>query len=89
MSFPVTLDGTGRIVLPSEVRRRLSLRPGSKLNLEVVAEGIHLTPQAEPDAAFGTSASKRRVLKSTGKRFDAAAATRAEREALARSRRTA
>lgn len=89
MSFPVRLDGTGRIVLPSEVRRRLNLRPGSKLNVEVVAERIQLTPQAEPDAAFGTSASKRRVLKSTGARFDAAAATRAEREAQAKSRKSA
>lgn len=87
---PITLDGAGRIVLPSALRRRLNLKPGSKLKAEIVAEHIQLTPEPEPEgAAFGTSASRRRVLKKTGKPLDAASATRAERESRASVRKRA
>ncbi|MDH3459763.1 MAG: AbrB/MazE/SpoVT family DNA-binding domain-containing protein [Burkholderiaceae bacterium] len=88
MSQPISIDRAGRIVLPSEVRRRLSLGPGSRLTLEVIAERIELTPEAEPAADLVQSPSQRMVLRPTGKRFDAAAATREEREQLSqRSRR--
>lgn len=84
---PLTIDSAGRIVLPSEVRRRLNLRVGSRLRLDVVAERIELTPEPEADAALGVSATKRAVLRATGRAFDASAATRAERDAQARRRR--
>ncbi len=84
---PLVIDSTGRIVLPSEVRRRLNLRAGSRLRLDVVAERIELTPEPEAEPDLRVSATKRAVLRPTGRVFDAAVATRAERDAQARRRR--
>ena len=38
MKSELIIDSAGRVVLPSEARRRLNLRPGSRLRLAVVAE---------------------------------------------------
>ena len=84
MSQTVTIDQAGRIVLPKEVRNRLNLGPGTRLMLDVVAQRIELTPQPQADAELVVTPGKRTVLRPTGKAFDAAAATRAEREAQAR-----
>lgn len=88
-SPPVSVDSAGRILLPTAVRRRLNLRPGAKLMLDVVAGRIELTPADSPDAGFTTAASGRQVLARTGEPLDAAAAVRAERQArsLPRKRR--
>lgn len=83
---PLVVDSTGRIVLPSDVRRRLNLRAGSRLRLDIVAERIELTPEPEAESELRVSATKRAVLRPTGRAFDAAAATRAERNAQARRR---
>ena len=82
-----TLDSAGRVVLPSETRRRLNLRPGSRLLLTVVAERIELTPEPQADAELHVAPSRRSVLPPTGQTLDAAAATRREREAQARPRK--
>ena len=90
MSQSATIDSAGRIVVPVSVRRRLNLAPGSRLRLEVVAERIELTPEAEPEPLVRQGT--RLVLKPSGKpsttrstkRSDAAAQVRAEREAQAR-----
>ncbi len=87
MNIALTLDSAGRVVLPSETRRLLNLRAGSRLRLTVVAQRIELTPEPEPDEAFGLSPSKRRVMLPTGKTTDAGAATRAERDARALPRK--
>jgi len=87
MSTPVTLDSAGRIVLPSEVRRRLNLTTGSRLQLAVVAERIELTPEADAEPDFKLSPAGRKILKATGTSFDASAATRSERTAQARRSR--
>jgi AbrB family looped-hinge helix DNA binding protein len=84
MSQPITLDRAGRIVLPMAVRRRLNLAPGARLMLDVVAERIELTPEPQPDAELMVTQGRRTVLRPTGKAFDAAAATRAERDAQSR-----
>jgi AbrB family looped-hinge helix DNA binding protein len=84
MSQPITMDQAGRIVLPKEVRQRLNLGPGARLMLDVVAQRIELTPEPQAESELQVTAGKRTVLRPTGKRFDAAAATRAEREAQAR-----
>lgn len=84
MSRPITMDQAGRIVLPKEVRRRLNLGPGARLMLDVVAQRIELTPEPQADAELAQTPGKRLVLRPSGKAFDAAAATRAEREAQAR-----
>jgi AbrB family looped-hinge helix DNA binding protein len=84
MTEAVTIDQAGRIVLPIAVRRRLNLVPGSRLTLDVVAQRIELTPQAQPEPEMTmTTAGQRRVLPPTGAAFDAAAAVRAERDARA------
>ncbi len=87
MKTALTIDSAGRVVLPIEARRQLNLRPGSCLLLKVVAERIELTPQFEEHADLVTAPSQRRVLPATGKPFDAAAATRAERDARATPRK--
>jgi len=84
MSQPITMDKAGRIVLPMEIRRRLNLAPGARLMLDVVAQRIELTPEPQAEAELVLTAGRRTVLRPTGKAFDAAAATRAEREAQAR-----
>ena len=87
MKSVLTVDSAGRVVLPSEARRLLNLRPGSRLRLAVVAQRIELTPEPEEQPALVLAKSRRRVLEPTGKPFDAAAATRAERDAQARRRK--
>jgi AbrB family looped-hinge helix DNA binding protein len=82
----ITVDSAGRVVLPSETRRRLNLRPGSRLLLSVVAERIELTPEPQADAKLLRSATGRSVLAPTGKAIDAASAVRNERERQARRR---
>ena len=79
MKTALTLDAAGRIVLPSEARRLLNLRPGSRLLLTIAAERIELVPEPEAETAPARSATGRRVLAPTGAPADAAAATRAER----------
>lgn len=88
MKSELIIDSAGRVVLPSEARRRLNLRPGSRLRLAVVAERLELTPAPEPELPLVQSPSRRPVLQATGKAFDAAAATRAERDAQARPRKS-
>lgn len=84
MNKTITMDGAGRIVVPSEVRRQLGLGAGSTLTLDVVAQRIELTPQPRADAELLVRAGQRTVLSPSGRAFDAAAATRAERDAQAR-----
>ncbi|KNZ32920.1 MAG: hypothetical protein AD742_09490 [Methylibium sp. NZG] len=77
-----TLDSTGRVVLPSEVRKQLRLAPGARFTVEVVGERIELTPEAPPEAAVVRKGG-RLVLASTGEPLDAATAIRAERQTQA------
>ena len=86
MKTALTMDSAGRVVLPSETRRLLNLCPGSRLRLAVVAERIELTPEPEDDAGTALAPSRRRVLEPSGKPFDAAAATRAERSSQSQTR---
>jgi AbrB family looped-hinge helix DNA binding protein len=80
----MTKDQAGRIVLPIAARRRLNLVPGARLMLDVVAQRIELTPEPQAEAELLVTAGRRTVLRATGKAFDAAAATRAERDARSR-----
>ena len=87
MKTAITIDSAGRVVLPSEARRRLNLRAGSRLLLSVVAERIELTPEPQQDNVLRVTPTRRKVLPPTGKPFDAAAVTRDERARLARPRK--
>jgi len=84
MKQALTIDGAGRIVLPSAVRRLLNLTAGSRLTLDIVAQRIELTPAPDADAGLQVVAGKRTVLRPTGQAFDAAAAVRADRDAQVR-----
>lgn len=86
MTQALTVDKTGRVLLPSEVRKRLNLQPGSRLSLELLSERIELTVLPPEPAALAVSASGRRVLGASGTPRDAAAAVREERAAAARGR---
>lgn len=82
-----TLDSTGRVVLPSEVRKRLRLAAGARFHVEVVADRIELTLEAPPEPAVVRKAG-RLVLAAAGEPLDAAEAIRAERQTQAeRARR--
>jgi AbrB family looped-hinge helix DNA binding protein len=87
MDLTVTVDKTGRVLLPSGVRRQLNLRPGARLKLELLAERIELTVQTEGAAELRRSPGGRQVLPPSGGTFDAAAAVRDERARQARRRR--
>jgi len=91
MKTALTVDAAGRIVLPSEARRLLNLRPGSRLRLTVAAERIELVPEPDPEPEPGATPSRsptgRQVLAPTGTPSDAAAGTRAERARQAHPRR--
>lgn len=52
MKSSITLDRAGRVVLPSEIRQRLRLEPGTKFSVAVVADRIGLTPRTGPDPAL-------------------------------------
>ena len=83
MTADLTIDSAGRIVLPSAVRRALNLSAGSRLRLDVVAQRIELTPAPDTDAELLVVPGRRTVLRPTGKRSDAAALVRAERDTQA------
>jgi AbrB family looped-hinge helix DNA binding protein len=82
-----TLDSTGRVVLPAEVRKRLGLTVGARFSVDVVADRIELTLEAPPESAVVRKAG-RLVLAASGEALDAAAAIRSERRTQAgRARR--
>jgi AbrB family looped-hinge helix DNA binding protein len=82
MNATITMDMAGRLILPKAMRERLHLRAGSKLTAEIVADRIELTPAADPGVEV-VRKGKRLVLARTGVPFDAAAAVRAEHDAMA------
>jgi AbrB family looped-hinge helix DNA binding protein len=86
MTHALTVDKTGRVLLPSAVRRRLNLQPGSRLALELLAERIELTVLPPESAPTTLSPTGRRVLGASGQPSNAARAVRDERAAQARGR---
>ena len=86
MTQSLTVDKTGRVLLPSAVRRRLNLQPGSRLALELLAERIELTVLPSESASTTVSPTGRHVLAGSGVPSDAAQAVRAERAGRAQGR---
>lgn len=83
MKETITIDASGRLVVPKWVRRQLNLSGGDRLQAAVVGGRIELTPVGgakEPTLARKAGIM---VLGRTGASVDAAAAVAAEREALA------
>ena len=77
MSTTITLGKAGRIVVPKGMRDLLHLREGSRLRLDVVADKLEVTPEA--DEISIEKRGKRRVVVGW-KGFDAAKAVTAARE---------
>lgn len=50
MMHAITIDASGRLVLPKVLREQLHLRGAGKLNAEVVGGRLELTPVAEDNA---------------------------------------
>jgi AbrB family looped-hinge helix DNA binding protein len=51
MAAIVTIDETGRLVVPQALRRQLGLVPGTQLRVELVGDRLVLEPQ-RPDPAL-------------------------------------
>lgn len=81
MSYTITMDKSGRIVLPKPVRERLGADENTRFSLDVVLDRIELTPQ--PDAQrVGKIVEKDGVwvAAATGRKFSASDALREDRE---------
>ena len=75
----ITMDGSGRLVIPKEIRRLLHLSSGSVLRFALVGNRLELTP-VEPPGPELRSKSGLMVVPRTGQTFDAVAAIAATRE---------
>jgi AbrB family looped-hinge helix DNA binding protein len=47
-SMMVTIDRAGRVVIPKELRDRLSIEPDSELEIDADGDAIRLTPVRRP-----------------------------------------
>jgi AbrB family looped-hinge helix DNA binding protein len=50
MNTTVTIDSSGRLVIPRNIRNQLHLITGSRLNLEVKGDGVFLAPLPSENA---------------------------------------
>jgi AbrB family looped-hinge helix DNA binding protein len=50
MNTTVTIDSSGRLVIPRDIRNQLHLITGSRLNLEVKGDGMFLAPLPSENA---------------------------------------
>jgi AbrB family looped-hinge helix DNA binding protein len=47
----ITIDKAGRVVIPAEVRKRLGLTAGTKLELVIESFGVRLVRSRQPELA--------------------------------------
>ncbi|NQW99551.1 AbrB/MazE/SpoVT family DNA-binding domain-containing protein [bacterium] len=50
MRVTVTMDSSGMLIIPRDIREQLHLRSGSRLNLEIKGDGVFLAPLPDEDA---------------------------------------
>jgi AbrB family looped-hinge helix DNA binding protein len=50
----VSIDRAGRVVIPKDVRDRLSIEPDSEFEIDTDGDGIHLTPVRRPTRRVAT-----------------------------------
>lgn len=75
----ITMDGSGRLVIPKEIRRLMHLSSGSALRPAIVGNRLELTPVEEPGPVLRPK-SGLMVVPRTGQPFDAVSALAATRE---------
>lgn len=65
MSVTTTVEDKGRVVIPAEVRRRLGIKAGTKLEVDVKDGGILMKPQRKVSAKnlLGVAGKERVKLK--------------------------
>ena len=78
MTASITIDSSGRLVLPKAMRDALHLRPGSKLRAEIIGDKISLGTDIE-EALIIRSPDGRRVV-AGWESFDAVKAIQASRD---------
>jgi len=82
MNATLSLDEAGRLVLPNKALRVLGMKPGDQVRADVSANRIDICPEP-PAMAQGVIENGVLVMARQGIRMDAAAAVRADRDALA------
>jgi len=82
MSYTISMDKAGRIVIPREVRERLGADATTKFDLDIILDRIELIPRQDPSTPKARLIRKngRLVIAATGKPFSAAEAIRLDRE---------
>lgn len=77
----ISMDASGRLVLPKALREQLNLKAGARLTAEIVGGRIELTPEADDgDFEIAEKNGLPVVRSRSGKKFDAVAAIKADRE---------
>ena len=82
MSYTISMDKAGRIVIPKEVRERIGADETTQFDLDIILDRIELTPKKQPGKHKTRLIRKngRLVIAATGKKFSAAEAIRLDRE---------
>lgn len=75
----ISMDASGRLVLPKAVRDQLNLKAGARLTAQVVAGRIELTPQ-EDDEVKLVRVNGKLVIRAPRSTVGVAEAVRADRE---------
>ena len=82
MNATLSLDAAGRLVLPNSALRIFGMKPGDQVCADVSPNRIEICPEP-PVMAEGVIENGVLVMARQGTPMDAAAAVRAERDALA------
>ncbi len=82
MNAVLSLDETGRLLLPSNALRVLGMKPGDQVRADVSLNRIEIYPEP-PIMTEGVMENGVLVMARQGIQMDAAAAVRSDRDALA------
>lgn len=83
MTATLTIDESGQIELPEQLRRIFGVKPGVRVRAEVTPDKIEIIKEVPLATETTRSPSGRLVLAPTGTPMNAGAAVREERDALA------
>ncbi len=79
MTATLTIDESGRIVLPETLKRIFGVEPGVRLRAEVTADRLEFVKDA-PEVSEGVLENGVLLLPKLGIKIDAGAAIRADRD---------